>query len=206
MNYLKLSIYFGKEMLHLLLVVLVFAVLPLAVFTLVTFKSDVLFGFRSFIVMTGSMMPLIDPGAVVYSQTRSSYNVGDIVTFEKEKVLVTHRVVDIQRKGAEMVYITRGDANNVVDLQTVSKSQIIGSVQFHFPYVGQFLTYLKTPPGFISIILIPLIGFVLIELWNIKMEWEKEMEKKLYRRMKDQMRFNEPKVLVPINGIAKGVA
>lgn len=191
MKFFNGTFYIASETLQIVLTVLVFTVLPIAVFTMITFQSSILFGLRSFVVMTGSMEPLVQTGSVVYSLAQSSYNKGDIVTFEKEKITVTHRIVDVKREGSNMVYLTKGDANSSIDSTFLGKDKIIGKVQFHFPFVGKFIFFLKNPIGFISFIAIPLIGFILIELWNIKMEFEREWEKKMYKKMKERMKgFN----------------
>ncbi|MBI2021769.1 signal peptidase I [Candidatus Daviesbacteria bacterium] len=163
--------------------VFVYLILPLAVLTLITFKTPVLAGFRSFVVLTGSMQPLIPTGSIVYSQKSPSYGKGDIVSFESGGVVITHRIIGVVKKEGGTFFKTKGDANNVSDTQLIPQNKVIGKIQFLFPYLGKLLFFLRTLPGFILMIVLPTIIFITLEILNIKKELEKQIEKKLKEKM-----------------------
>lgn len=79
-------------------------------------------------------------GSVVVVNTRDTdAEVGDIITFTYGKDLVTHRVVEIKNDE----YITKGDANQIVDSNPVTKEQIKGIVLGDLPYLGYLIIFLR---------------------------------------------------------------
>jgi len=173
----------------------VFVFIPIILLTLLSSRSMLIGGFQSFTVLSGSMSPLITTGSVVYTLPVQDVKVGEIITFKRGNINVTHRIIDTvdkdgkhrvqligSLKNDEIFYKTKGDANNSADNELVSKNQVIGSVLFHFPELGKFASFIKSIPGFISLIIVPTLVFVSFELWNIKKEFEKEIEKKTLKR------------------------
>ncbi len=183
-SHLKKTAHISKKIVHIKLTLLILAVMPLAVFTLLTSKSAFIAGIRSMVVLSGSMEPNIQTGAVVYIQPSASYGVGDIVTYNTTQgMTVTHRIV-AERLGSEgMEYTTKGDANKTVDSQVVNQSQITGKALFSVPYLGYAINFLKTPKGFLLSIILPTLIFIGFELWAIKREIEKNIERKVLERL-----------------------
>ncbi len=84
-------------------------------------------------VKTGSMEDGIHAGDYILIYRKKQYQVGDIVTFQKEGYHVTHRII---KKNGNKV-ITKGDANNTPD-EEIKVSSIVGKVIYH----GGFLNFL----------------------------------------------------------------
>lgn len=179
----------------------IFILIPLIAFTLITSRTPALLGLQSFTVLSGSMSPGIPTGAVVYTQKTTEVGVGDVITFERKGVNVTHRIIDtVNKEGksvsslvsplpgapapAEIFYKVKGDANNAADSDLVSKDKIVGKVLFNVPAFGKYASYLKSIPGFLLFIILPTLIFVGVELWNIKKEIEKSTERKVLERMR----------------------
>lgn len=179
----------------------IFILIPLIALTLITSRTPMLFGLQSFTVLSGSMSPGIPTGSVVYTQKTSEVGVGDVITFERKGVNVTHRIIDtVDKNGksvsalvsplpgapapAEVFYKVKGDANNAADSDLVAKDKIVGKVLFNIPAFGEYASYLKTLPGFLILIVLPTLIFVAFELWNIKKEIEKQTERKVLERMR----------------------
>lgn len=174
----KLTI-FGKSI-RIILQTTLFILLPIVVFTLVTSRTDLIPNIKSFVVLSGSMEPALPVGSIVYTKSSSSYSPGDIISFSNGTgQTVTHRIVEETDDG----YVTKGDANDSVDNAVVAPSQVIGSSLFTIPYVGKIMNFVRTPVGFITFIILPSVLFILSELWTIKKELEKEIEKKLLRKI-----------------------
>lgn len=74
-------------------------------------------------VKTGSMEDKIHVGDYILIYRKSSYNVGDVVTFTTDGGYVTHRI--IKKEGRTIT--TKGDANNTVD-DVIKESIIVGKV------------------------------------------------------------------------------
>ena len=88
------------------------------------------------VIGSGSMRPALDVGDVVIVLKTDKIEKGDIVQYRApEGFTITHRVIDIKRVNGEVVYITKGDANEKPD-PPVSKQQIVGKVIAVIPKVG----------------------------------------------------------------------
>lgn len=74
------------------------------------------------------MVPTFEKGDIIIIKKQKEYNVGDIITYETEeqgtKYLVTHRIIEINENG----YITKGDANNTKDEETIYENVIRGKL------------------------------------------------------------------------------
>ena len=173
---------FGK-FLQTVLQILLFLLLPIVIFTTVTSRTDIIKGIHSFVVVTGSMQPTLPVGSMIYTTQAIAYKPHDIIAFKNASgQTVTHRISDIQF-GESTMYTTKGDANSVADSTPVAVDDVTGKVIFHVPYVGYFTNFLKTPIGFLSFIIFPSLIFIGCELWNIKKEMEKEIEKRMLEKL-----------------------
>ena len=141
-----------------------------------------LFGFRSFTVVTGSMEPNIHVGSVVITKTLNDYEFGEIITFKRKNLTVTHRLTGIKNGN----YVTKGDKNKKPDAEFVKKTDVIGQVLIVIPYFGRIATFLKSVPGFILFVILPATIFIILELFNIKKELEKQIEAKYMKKIKKE--------------------
>ncbi|MGL4570493.1 MAG: signal peptidase I [Clostridium sp.] len=127
-------------------------------------KSETIFklvGYRSYIVLSGSMKPEFNPGdmVVVKHKDKTDIEVNDVVTFrDYDGNIITHRIIE-KLSGNE--YITKGDNNNVTDEEVVNEENIIGEVKFNIPKIGYILSLLANPK-IIPIEIILLAIFILI--------------------------------------------
>jgi signal peptidase len=128
-------------------------------------------GFRAFIVLSESMQPTFDKGAliIVSEVDETKLEIGDIVTYIPARgadTLLTHRIVEIvAENGAEAqnrMFITRGDTNNMNDPNPVGASQILGQVIFHMNGLGTFILQLRTLPGIACLALVIIFGLFVI--------------------------------------------
>ena len=127
------------------------------------FSSGTLFGFRLFIVFSGSMQPAInvDDVLIVKACAPEDVLVGDIITFQTDSGgFVTHRVQQIRTELSGepgLWFITKGDANNVVDALPVEAAQLVGKVIGRLPKLGNILEW-RTP------VILALLAIVLLLL------------------------------------------
>jgi signal peptidase len=128
-----------------------------------------LVGVTPFTILSGSMQPMLDVGDVVLDEriTPLEARRGDVVTFPDQSrggALVTHRVERLWREGAEVHFVTRGDANTAVERWTVPASGSVGRVRMHIPQVGHALQLAGSREGRLGLIAIPASLLVLLEL------------------------------------------
>lgn len=104
-----------------------------------------IFGYTTAVAVSGSMADVIEIDDLVVVHREDHYELGDIVTYQCGKSLVTHRIVGKTKEG----FRTKGDANNIEDLDPVKEEKILGKVVTVIPGIGKIL-YL--PNAFINII------------------------------------------------------
>ncbi|KKR68563.1 MAG: Type I signal peptidase [Microgenomates group bacterium GW2011_GWA2_40_6] len=135
-------------------------------------------GLRLYTVQSGSMMPTLPIGSLIISQSQKEYQAGDIITFKSEKDIfvknpkdtTTHRLVEIKNDKNLISYITKGDANNTPDANTLSPDLVLGKTVFSFPFLGFPVAFGRTQTGLIVMIVIPATLIIYSELLNIKKE------------------------------------
>lgn len=88
------------------------------------------------LVKTGSMEDGIHVGDYILIYKKDNYNIGDIVTYEKDGYHVTHRI--IKKNGNKIV--TKGDANNIED-DEINVRSIVGKVIYSGGYLNFVIDY-----------------------------------------------------------------
>ena len=96
------------------------------------------FYYGAYVIATESMTGELNKGDIAISERYEDQLIqeGQVIAFKKSKSVVIHRVVDIQVINGETRYITKGDANEDVDVGYVVDSQIIALVDLKIPYLG----------------------------------------------------------------------
>lgn len=89
-------------------------------------------GLGSYIVLSGSMTPVLRSGSLVYTYDTGHYESGDVITFAQGDTLVTHRIVRETDDG----FVTKGDARTYSDSFVVQQRQIRGEVLLSVPLYG----------------------------------------------------------------------
>lgn len=145
-------------------VLAIYAVLVL----IILFFSLPFTGWRALSVQTGSMAPVIRPGALVidHSVDVNDLSVGDVITYRTLKdpnTTITHRIIDFQYRGVLRDPIVQGDANPQPD-PPVTASQIVGRVVVSVPFAGRAIDLLHTLPGLLLLVYVPAAGIVIYEL------------------------------------------
>ena len=128
------------------------------------------FGWKPFIVLSGSMETEIDAGdvAVVRETDTASLKKGDIIAFKSGEIVITHRIYDIIQEEGETRYITKGDNNNAEDNGYVLPEQIEGVYQFKISRLGNLAMFIQTPIGMIVCLSVPFIILVLVQIVDSK--------------------------------------
>lgn len=89
----------------------------------------------------------------------------DIIAFTENKIVVTHRIVDVKKgEDGSPVFTTKGDANNIVDAEPVTAENIIGVYKGRVPMLGDFAMFLQQPLGMIIFIGVPLFSFIIYDI------------------------------------------
>jgi signal peptidase len=145
-------------------VLVVALLLPLTIFLVACW----LLGWQLATVQTGSMTPTFAVGSlvVVGPVDPADVEVGMAIAFQDPDDatrLIVHRVVAMA-PGAELGFVTRGDANATPDPKPVPARFVRGRALWHVTYLGQVMDSLQWPRSFVLLVVAP----VLLLAW---LEW-----------------------------------
>ena len=120
-----------------------------------------LLGYNAYSVVSGSMEPALPVGSVVYVESAgvSQIRAGDIIAFDDEGTVVTHRV--IESRPQEGAFITKGDANPSLDIKPTPYWKLIGRVKLCVPLLGRVLSLYAVPEGKLALGTFALSGLLL---------------------------------------------
>ncbi len=165
--------------------ILLFSVLPI--------KNNI----KILSVISGSMEPTIKTGSVILIKPVAEYQVDDIITFmtpnaKKKDDYTTHRIHTINNSTGPEIFVTKGDANDLPDSQTITKDKILGKYYGNIPYLGYLISYIKTLPGLLCIIILPALIIIIEEAKNIHKETKQIIKNK--REKKKEVTANEKNI------------
>lgn len=129
-------------------------------------------GYHMRIVESGSMSPTIPLGSAIIVRAAPSYNVGDVVTYQRvgDDEATTHRIVGSEVNQGETFFITQGDANNAKDQRPVREQEVFGKVRLSIPYLGYVLDFVRHPLGFLIIVGVPALWIIYEQVMRVLRE------------------------------------
>jgi signal peptidase len=117
-------------------------------------------------VLSGSMEPAIPVGSIVLIKPVDIANLksGDVICYRaSDTMLVTHRIIEVKESG----FVTQGDANEEADIKTVNNRDVVGSVVLTVPFIGYLGSFVRTPIGFLLLLVLPACAVIIIEIRSI---------------------------------------
>ena len=171
-----------------IIMVIILSVLYIGFLKTIKKENDIdIFGFRMYVVATGSMEPKYNVGdmIIVRETPKEKIKVGDVIKYISKNGIdtITHRVVDIIQKDGQIHFKTKGDNSNSEDPELVNYDQVKGTVAFKISKLGIVMANMLTGTG-ITIL------FIIIILSYIK---DKDKEEKLLARENARKLYNVPK-------------
>ena len=159
--------------------------------------------FSAYTIVSPSMVPTINVLDVVVTMrvdNPEDIKEGDIVTFNSTDyrysgVLVTHRIVDIEKTSSgEYLFTTKGDNNNTQDSSRISFNEIYGRVLFRIPKIGYIQYYLSSILGWVAIIIAPAVMIIGYDIYKlVKTIRSPDKDDKSKKRKKDIKTLEKPK-------------
>ncbi len=124
-------------------------------------------GYRTFVVMSGSMQPTIAMGSIVIAAPTPTQNlrVGDVIAFNptsEATMPIVHRIVQIENRNGVRYFITRGDANTGNDAQLALPAMGLVVITA-IPLAGYAVYFAAQSVGTLLLVWIPLV--LLTALW-----------------------------------------
>ena len=127
--------------------------------------------YSAHIVMSDSMQPTLKSGdMVIIGSPGSAFTgemaPGEIITFERNESLITHRIASIE---GDTIY-TKGEGQEEIDPWPVSRFyDVKGNYLFHIPYIGLAANFIQTKTGWLVCVILPavcLLGFIIKDLFK----------------------------------------
>lgn len=152
-NTTRILTYFGFALFVLLAILLLGSIVPISG------------GYQVRVVESGSMEPVFSTGSAILTKSASSYEIGDVVTFQRREdaSATTHRIISKE----DGLYTVKGDANNTADLVPVEEAEIAGVVFFQVPFLGYVLNFAQQPFGFMLLVGAPALLIIIEQIKKI---------------------------------------
>ncbi|MDQ0268347.1 signal peptidase I SipW [Cytobacillus purgationiresistens] len=129
--------------------------------------EPLIFGHQLKAVLSGSMEPTFQTGSIIAvnplnGEEKKALKAGDVITFQtKDDILVTHRITDVQTNESHVMYETKGDNNNAIDLELVLAENVTAVYSgFTIPYAGYFVDFAQSKEGSALLLIGP--GLILL--------------------------------------------
>ena len=147
-------------------------------------------GIKSFVIVSESMEPTIMTNDVIFITKASEENlkVGDIISFHVGDYINTHRIIRLEEKNGEDVYITKGDNNETEDRGYVEFQDIEGKYVFKLSGFGTITKILRSK---ITLVVL-LILLILISYHEVN------VSKRKLKRKEERYEYNK-KLLETVN-------
>lgn len=142
-------------------------------------KVPDVFGFKPFMVLSGSMETSIKQGDLIMTRVvdPTTLKVDDVIAFrDAEETVTTHRIIEIIQKDGVTYFVTKGDNNNSQDQNLVEYEDVEGIYLFRIPAVGKILKSLSEPTTIIIVVFGLTILFGAGFYFSTKKERDKERQ------------------------------
>ena len=186
-----------KKALHiagniLTVLILIFA-LCMTAFTIISVRTlggnANILGYKPYIVLSDSMRDTFQVGDISVSKAvdPATLEPGDIVTFtsidpDHYGEVITHKIREITTYEGQPAFVTYGTTTGEDDAYPASFDQVVGEYVFRVPKLGYFFQFLKTPAGYVTVILLPflvLIGLQIVRFVRLIGQYRKEQKVQL---------------------------
>lgn len=180
------------------LVILACIILSIALlmnlFIIVQSKTDKdkvpnVFGYKPFIVLSGSMEGKIHKGDLIITKMvdPTTLKVNDIIAFrDVENTVTTHRIIDIVENNGKTQFITKGDNNSTQDRNLVSLNDVEGIYIGRLAGFGSIMNSLAQPTTIMALVLLITVIFVIGFMLSVQKDKKLEREEFLkYKAMKE---------------------
>lgn len=195
-----------KKISKIAITTITFFIIALTVFSMAVNKNygNGVFNTKFFIVLSDSMKPEFEAGDIVVTKKvdPTKLEVGDIITFYlHDGTVLTHQIYEINQEDTNKVIITKGINSEVVDDTPVNEGKIIGRYSFSIPNLGNLIMFMKTTPGFIIFIFIPLLVLVFFNIVDLRKAIKQNKMKKVeVLKLKDEETSNLQAEIIRLKG------
>lgn len=161
--------------------IVIVVALALIIFTVISIttvneKDRNIFGYKAFIVLTGSMSATdFNEGDLIFCKEvdPTTLKEGDVITFqslntESYGLIITHKIRSLTTDQYGMPgFVTYGTTTDDDDKAIVTYQFVIGKYTgVRIPGMGSFLKFVNSVPGYLVCILLPCLLLILSQVYN----------------------------------------
>lgn len=178
---------FIKKVIEILAVILIYNIILIAISSENEVSLINMFGYKSYVIKTNSMEPTINVNDVVINKkvAKEEIVVGDVITFQKDGEVITHRITKIENESDETKYTTKGDNNNIEDTFKITYENIKGKHILTIPHLGKVVEILENKLLVLIILLIILI-VMFVQLVNQEKKDNRREKKKIEDKKREE--------------------
>lgn len=155
-------------------------------------KVPNIFGYKPFIVLSGSMETEIRVGDMIITKmiNPDTLKKDDVIAFrDHENTVTTHRIIDILEKDGNKYFVTKGDNNDSQDENLVEYKDVEGIYITRIPGVGNIFNELAKPTTIIILVLgVTVIFILLFQISNKKLKGQEQKEFLEYKKQKKEQK------------------
>ncbi len=156
-------------------------------------KIPSVFGYKPFIVLSGSMESEIFKGDLVVTKIidPETLKIEDVIAFrDAEDTVTTHRIIDIVKNEGVTYFITKGDNNTSQDINLVEYGDVEGKYVFRIPGIGSMMKSLSEPTTLVILVcgitVLFVIGFMISNKRQKEIEMREFLEYKMQKELEEQ--------------------
>lgn len=157
-------------------------------------KVPDIFGYKPFIVLSGSMEGKIHKGDLIITKITdpTTLKINDIIAFrDAENTVTTHRIIDVVKTNGKTQFITKGDNNSTQDRNLVSLEDVEGIYVTKISGFGSMMNSLAEPTTILALSLLITVMFVIG--FMISMQKDKKLEREEFYKYKMMKENQESK-------------
>ena len=159
------------KFIEIIFVIIIVIYLGFIVFQKISGNSSIA-GYRVFTVATASMEPeyMVNDVIVVKEVDPTTLKVGDDIAYRGERgglegLLVTHRIIKIEKDGSSLRFYTKGINKNITNEDpSFTADRIIGKTTGVLPVITQLNHVIKNQFGFFFLVFCPIVLIIFLEI------------------------------------------
>lgn len=168
------------NIIYTIIFIIVLFILIIAILQRTTNNEITLFGYRIFVVATGSMVPEYEVGDVLVSKEvdPATIQVGDDIVYEgkegsfKDKI-VTHQVIMIEKENENYRIQTKGIANTKADPE-ITQNEVIGKVIYKMGVLSLLQRAMSNNYVFYFVVFVPIVLLTFRQVLKSRLDDEEE--------------------------------
>lgn len=170
------------NIIYTIIFIIVLFILIIAILQRTTNNEITLFGYRIFVVATGSMIPEYEVGDVLVSKEvdPATIQVGDDIVYEgkegsfKDKI-VTHQVIMIEKENENYRIQTKGIANTKADPE-ITQNEVIGKVIYKMGVLSLLQRAMSNNYVFYFVVFVPIVLLTFRQVLKSRLDDEDDDE------------------------------